>query len=247
MTPYGQALLLLALDALKDTRGDDLARALTASAQRKGDLAWWSVDERPAARRLRRHQRRGDGVRREGAGGARPEEPAARAGGALAAAQPQLRRLVGEHQADGDGALRPARLHDARGRKAARTPASRCSSTARRPASHTFTPASLTAPDPVVVTAPAAAGRNTIEVRKKGGGTRLLVGAAEYYDTAGGAGAHRLAQARAGQRQVLLAHAGHASRTGSSTARRRSTAPRSRATCCSCASTRPGRTTGGTW
>ncbi len=63
--------------------------------------------------------------------------------------------------------------------------------------SRTFTPASLTAPDPVVITVPAAAGTNTIEVRKKGGGSVYWSAAAEYYDTAG-------ASERTGSRKLAL-------------------------------------------
>ncbi len=47
MTAYGQSLLLLALDLEKDTRGNELAKTLNGSAQRKGDLAWWTTDHDP--------------------------------------------------------------------------------------------------------------------------------------------------------------------------------------------------------
>jgi alpha-2-macroglobulin len=60
-----------------------------------------------------------------------------------------------------------------------------------------FTPESLTAPDPVVLTAPAVAGSNTIEIRKKGGGSVYWSAAAEYFDTSGAAG-------RTGSRKLAL-------------------------------------------
>lgn len=47
LTPYGRALLLMALDALKDSRAADLARALLAEAKQTVDLAWWDVDHDP--------------------------------------------------------------------------------------------------------------------------------------------------------------------------------------------------------
>ena len=48
----------------------------------------------------------------------------------------------------------------------------------------TFTTASLTAPDPVIVEAPAQAGKNSVQLRKKGGGTVYWSAAADYFETA---------------------------------------------------------------
>ncbi len=206
MTPYGQAVLLLALDALKDKRGDDLARALTSSAQKKGDLVWWSVANDPLLDDF----------------GDTSIEATAFVVKALAARDPRspllepaVRWLLLNRNYGGwwsstkqtamalYGLLDYMRARQEGGADAGvevlvnGTPAG----------AHTFTPASLTAPDPVVVTAPAAAGRNTIEVRKKGGGNIYWSAAAEYYDTAGASertGSRKLALVR----KVLLAHAG---------------------------------------
>jgi hypothetical protein len=52
-------------------------------------------------------------------------------------------------------------------------------------ATHTFTPASLTNPDPAEVSAPAQAGRNQVVVRKRGGGVVYWSATAEYFDRAG--------------------------------------------------------------
>jgi len=41
LTPYGRALLLLALDAAKDSRASSVAHDLLAEAKHTGDLAWW--------------------------------------------------------------------------------------------------------------------------------------------------------------------------------------------------------------
>ena len=109
MTPYGSSLLLQTLDAVKDAAPTRSPRNSPAAVQRKGDLAWWPTDRDPLLVRLRRHQRRSHRPGRAGAGGPRPEARAARAGGPLAAAQPHLRHLLGQHEADRDGALRPAR------------------------------------------------------------------------------------------------------------------------------------------
>jgi len=47
LTPYGRALLLLALDARKDPRAEGLARELLGEARRTGDLAWWETPTDP--------------------------------------------------------------------------------------------------------------------------------------------------------------------------------------------------------
>lgn len=43
LSPYGLALLVLALDAAGDGRADALAGALAARAETRGDLAWWPL------------------------------------------------------------------------------------------------------------------------------------------------------------------------------------------------------------
>jgi len=60
-----------------------------------------------------------------------------------------------------------------------------------------FTTASMTAPDPIVVNAPGREGANTIRLVKRGGGTLYWAAKATYYDTAG-------AQARSGNRQLAI-------------------------------------------
>lgn len=47
MTAYGQGLLLLAFNELKDDRGDELARELLERVQQRGDLAWWTSEDDP--------------------------------------------------------------------------------------------------------------------------------------------------------------------------------------------------------
>ncbi|MBE3098149.1 MAG: alpha-2-macroglobulin, partial [Planctomycetes bacterium] len=47
MSAYGRALLLLALDGAKDTRGDQLAQEIAGRVSRKGDLAWWASEGDP--------------------------------------------------------------------------------------------------------------------------------------------------------------------------------------------------------
>jgi uncharacterized protein YfaS (alpha-2-macroglobulin family) len=47
MSAYGQSLLLLTLDLVRDPRADAVATELASQVQRKGDLAWWKSDNDP--------------------------------------------------------------------------------------------------------------------------------------------------------------------------------------------------------
>ena len=184
MSPYGQALLALALDALKDRRADELVKTLTTSVQRKGDLAWWSVFNDPLLNDF----------------GDTSVEATAFVVKALAARDPKspllepavrwllLNRNYGTWWSSTKqtamvlyGLLDYMRARNEGGADATIEVVVNGTPVATR----TFTPASLTAPDPVVVTAPAAAGKNTVLLRKKGGGSLYWSTSAEYYDTAG--------------------------------------------------------------
>ncbi len=47
LTPYGRAVLLLALNAARDRRAGELARELLAEAKLEGNLAWWPTERDP--------------------------------------------------------------------------------------------------------------------------------------------------------------------------------------------------------
>jgi uncharacterized protein YfaS (alpha-2-macroglobulin family) len=184
MSAYGQALMLLALDTLKDPRGDDIAKTLTNSVQRKGDLAWWSVPDDPLL------EDSGD----------TSVEATAFVVKALAARDPKspllepavrwllLNRNYGAWWSSTKqtamvlyGLLDYMRARNEGGADASIEVVVNGTPVATR----TFTPASLTHPDPITVTAPAAAGKNTVVLRKKGGGSLYWSASAEYYDTTG--------------------------------------------------------------
>ncbi len=184
MTAYGQALMLLALDALEDHRGDEMAQALASQAQRKGDLAWWSVANDPLL----------DG------GGDTSVEATALVVKALSARDPKspllepavrwllLNRNYGTwwSSTKQTAMVLYGLLDYMRSRREGQAEATiEVLVNGKTMATRAFTPASLTAPDPVVVTAPAVAGRNTIVLRKKGGGSLYWSAAADYYETAG--------------------------------------------------------------
>ncbi len=184
MSAYGQALVLLALDALKDRRGDQLAKTLVGSVQRKGDLAWWSVPNDPLL------EDSGD----------TSVEATAFVVKALAARDPKspllepavrwllLNRNYGTWWSSTKqtamvlyGLLDYMRARNEGGADSTVEVLVNGAPVATR----TFTPASLTEPDPVVVTAPAIAGTNTVVLHKKGGGSLYWSALAEYYDTTG--------------------------------------------------------------
>jgi uncharacterized protein YfaS (alpha-2-macroglobulin family) len=184
MSAYGQALTLLALDALKDRRGDDLARTLVGSVQRKGDLAWWNVPNDPLL----------------DDSGDTSVEATAFVVKALSARDPKspllepavrwllLNRNYGTWWSSTKqtamvlyGLLDYMRSRNEEGADATVEVVVNGTPVAMR----AFTPASLTAPDPVVVEAPAIAGKNTVVLRKKGGGSLYWSASADYYETAG--------------------------------------------------------------
>jgi uncharacterized protein YfaS (alpha-2-macroglobulin family) len=196
LTPYGQALLLLSLDSLKDGRGDDLARTLAGSAQRKGDLVWWSVATDPLLDDF----------------GDTSVEATAFAVKALSARdskspllEPAVRWLLlnrtygGWWSSTKQTAMALLGLLDymAARKEGAADAGIEVLVNGAPAGSLTFTAASLTAPDPVVITAAALPGKNAVEVRKKGGGSVYWSAAAEYYDTGG-------ASERTGTRKLAL-------------------------------------------
>jgi hypothetical protein len=198
MSPYGQALLLLALDAVKDRRAEDLVQTLVASAQRKGDLAWWQVDSDPLLED-------GDDT---------SVEATAFVVKALTARvpthpllEPAVRWLLLNRNygmwwsSTKQTAMALYGLLDyMRARKEGTSTATvEVLVNGTSVGTRNFTPASLTAPDPEVLTAPASGGTNTVTIRQKGGGTVYWSATAEYFDTAGPlarTGSHRLALVR---------------------------------------------------
>jgi hypothetical protein len=184
MTPYGQALLLLSLDALKDRRGDEVARTLTAAAQKKGDLAWWSVANDPLLDDFGDTSVEATAFVVKALSARDPKSPLL---------EPAVRWLLlnrtygGWWSSTKQTAMALYGLLDyMRARQEGASDATVEVLVNGSPAgSHSFTPASLTAPDPIVITAPATAGTNTVEIRKKGGGSLYWSAAADYFDTAG--------------------------------------------------------------
>jgi len=196
MSAYGSSLLLLALDLAKDPRGTQAAGELEARAERKGDLAWWTTDRDPLLF---------DFVDTS-------VEATALAVKALAARDPRhpllepavrwllLNRTFGAYWASTkQTAIVLMGLLDfmkARRESVADSEIEVFVNGASAGV-HRFTAASMTAPDPLQITAPAKAGANGIRLVARGGGAVYWAAQATYYDT-------RAARERTGSHALAL-------------------------------------------
>jgi hypothetical protein len=196
MSAYGSSLLLLALDAAQDPRGTELAGELAARAERKGDLAWWTTDGDPLL---------SDFVDTS-------VEATAFAVKALAARDPRhpliepavrwllLNRTFGVYWASTkQTAMVLMGLLDVMKARREAAPDSEVEVfiNGTSAAVHRFTPASLTAPDPIEVSAPATAGINSVRLIARGGGAIYWAAQVTYFDTAA-------ARERTGSRTLAL-------------------------------------------
>jgi alpha-2-macroglobulin len=198
MTAYGRALLLLALDALKDGRGADVARGLVESAQKDGELAWWKVDSDPLLEDYTDTSVEATAFVVKALSAREPRnvllEPAVRwlllnrnYGSWWSSTKQTAMVLLGlldymRHRQEGaaDASVEVLVNGASVGTRA-------------------FTAASLSSPDPIVLVAPAASGKNHVQIRKRGGGVVYWSATAEYFDKAGPferTGSRKLAIAR---------------------------------------------------
>jgi uncharacterized protein YfaS (alpha-2-macroglobulin family) len=195
MSSHGRALLLLTLDGRKDSRGQQLADELTAEAQNRGDLTWWASDRDPllfdtvdtsveaTALALQALARRDPAnplldravrwlmLNRRGGYWWNTKQTAFALYGLLEVLQARNERpqpFSVDVYVNGVAA-----------------------------GSHAFTAASLTAPDPIVISVPAREGVNSVRLVKQGGGSLYWSALATYYDVQG-------AQARSGSRQLAI-------------------------------------------
>jgi uncharacterized protein YfaS (alpha-2-macroglobulin family) len=195
MSAYGRALLLLLLDETKDARANDLAAALISEAQTRGDLSWWVVANDPlifdyaetsveatafAVQALVKHDPKNPVIER-------------------AVRWMMLNRTAGYWSSTKQTAMAIYGLlsfMQARG-ETGQPFSVDVFVNGQAAGKHSFTAASMTAPDPIVISAAANAGANQVKLVKRDGGTVYWSAAAEYYDTA-------TADARTGSRQLAL-------------------------------------------
>jgi uncharacterized protein YfaS (alpha-2-macroglobulin family) len=181
MTPYGQALLLLSLDAAKDARGDALARDLAGAAKVQGELAWWPTDNDPLLEDWDDTTVEATAFAIKALAHRMPTDPLMeraaryllvnRRGGYFWSSTKQtafaLMGLLEQLKARGD---KPATLSVDVEVNGAKTGA------------HTFTAAEWTAANPIVFTAPGQAGVNKVRLVARDGGAVYWTATARYYD-----------------------------------------------------------------
>jgi uncharacterized protein YfaS (alpha-2-macroglobulin family) len=182
LTPYGRALLLESLDIRKDARGDALARQLVGEVTHDGDLAFWKSEGDPLLDDW----------------GDTSVEATAAALQALARREPQnpileaaVRYLVASRTGSYWGTTKQTAMalyglvDFMRARRESPAPFAVEVTVNGQPAgTTTFTPDSLTDPEPRIVTVAAREGVNTVAIAKKGEGGALYWSAtAEYFDT----------------------------------------------------------------
>lgn len=195
MSAYGRALLLLTLDAVKDARGDELADALAGEAQTRGELSWWPSARDPllfdsvdtsveatsmAVQALARRDSRSPVLER-------------------AVRWMLLNRTGGYWGTTKQTAMAIYGLLDLlRARNETPQPVTvdvfvndQLAGTA------TLGAATLTAPDPVAISAPAREGVNYVRVVAKGSGPVYWAASASYFDTAA-------ASVRTGTRELAV-------------------------------------------
>lgn len=195
MSAYGRALLLLLLDETKDPRGNELATALIGEAQTRGDVSWWAVANDPLIFDYAETSVEATAFAVQALVKRDPKNPIIeravrwmmlnRTSGYWSSTKQTamaIYGLLGYMQARGETAQPFTVDVFVNGQAAGK---------------HAFTAASMTASDPIVISAPANAGANQVRLVKSNGGTVYWSAAAVYFDTA-------TADARQGSRQLAL-------------------------------------------
>jgi uncharacterized protein YfaS (alpha-2-macroglobulin family) len=195
MTPSGQALLLMTLDRMKDARGQELASELVAGAKTTGDVAWWPVDSDPLLEDFADTSVEGTALALTALAAREPSQPILE----RAARWLVLNRTSGYWVSTKQTALALRGLlayMRARGEKPAPVTADVFVNNTRV-GRQSFDAASLTAPNPVIVEAPAVEGVNTVRIEKQGEGALYFDASVRYYDKPA-------AESRTGSRALAL-------------------------------------------
>jgi uncharacterized protein YfaS (alpha-2-macroglobulin family) len=179
---HGRALLLMTLDLGKDARAAALAQEVVGGAQTRGELSWWAAENDPLLEDYADTSVEATALSVQAIAAREPNHPvleravrwllANRRSGAYWSSTKQtayaLYGLLAYLEARKEGPSAFAVDVFVNGEKAA---------------THEFTPASFTSPDPVRLSLPARAGRNDVRIVKRGGGSLYWTAAARYFDT----------------------------------------------------------------
>ncbi len=197
MTAYGRALLLSLLDTRSDARANALAADVVAEARTRGDLAWWPVVGDPLLRDFADTDVEATAMMVRALVARDPANPII---------EPAVRWLVASRTGGywwntKQTAMALYGLLDymrARQEQPARYTVD-VFVNGEAAGSHTFTPESWMAPDPVVVSAPGREGANEVRLVRRGDGPVYWSATAAYFDnreTIAPEGSRRLALAR---------------------------------------------------
>jgi alpha-2-macroglobulin len=195
MSAYGRALLLLVLDEAKDPRGHELAAALVAEAETRGDVSWWTVANDPLLFDFAETSIEATAFAVQALVKRDPQNPVLE----RAVRWMMLNRTAGYWSSTKQTAIAIQGLlafMQARG-ETAQPFSVEVFVNGAAAGRHTFSAAAMTAPDPIVISAPASAGPNQVRIVKRDGGTVYWSASAVYYDTAGAA-------ARSGSRDLAV-------------------------------------------
>ncbi len=181
MSSQGHALLLMALDLAKDARASELAQSLADAAQTRGDLAWWPADRDPLL---------DDWGDSSVEATALAIQALAQRDPTHALLEPAVRWLLANRASGSYWSTTKQSAMALYGLLAYMKARNEQPATfsvdvfvnGAKVATHEFTPAMFTAPNPVVITAPATAGSNAIRIVKRGGGSLYWTATARYFD-----------------------------------------------------------------
>jgi uncharacterized protein YfaS (alpha-2-macroglobulin family) len=181
MTASGQALLLMTLDLQKDPRGNELAQTLLATAKTAGETTWWPVESDPLLEDIADTSVEASALALKALATRDPNNPVLE----RVARWLVLNRTAGTYWVSTKQtalALQGLLAYmKARGEKPAPVTAE-VFVNGTSAGTRTFDAASLTAPNPVLVEAPAAAGVNNIRIVTRGAGALYYDAAVRYYD-----------------------------------------------------------------
>lgn len=197
LTPYGRALLLLTLDTLKDPRGTELARTLISEARRTGDLAWWETDHDPLLEDWADTSIEATAMAIQALSAREPDNPLLEAAVRYMLVNRQSGLYWGSTKQTAMALYGLTAFMRARGETPSRFEVD-VTVNGAPVKTVTFDPAALTAPDPVLISAPGREGDNLVTLSKRGAGALYWSAAARYYDT-------RTAIERTGGRRLAIA------------------------------------------
>jgi alpha-2-macroglobulin len=182
LTPYGRALLLLTLDAEKDQRGNELANTLLAEVRQTGDLAWWEVDYDPLLEDWADTSVEATATALQALTARNPTNPLLEAAVRYLLANRQSGAYWASTKQTAMALYGLTAFMKARGEQpsAFAVDVSVNGAPARTVA---FDAAALTAPDPVLISAPGREGDNAVTLIKRGGGALYWSATATYFDT----------------------------------------------------------------